>query len=273
MTDEAPQPEIIKKPFKELVLTQVARLINVAMIVAAYLLISNDLFEIALVVFIFSKWRIFFTRPRLWFTNLVNSLCDVTFGLSILRLMELYYPVDEQIAIGLAGVLFIWQLILKPLTSHWAVRLQALLCIVAANTTIWTLYADPDMLHGSLAVLLSIIAAYASGRHVLRQVDSEKIREEIRGKILTVWVFIAAQLAWFFWLWNVYYGLRLFDVYVPQAAIIFGITFSYLGSVLLYQQPEESKPSSRRFMVQQTISYSIIMVAIIVLTNWNTSIQ
>ena len=269
------------KSVKELILKRVAQLINIAMIILSYLFIANNLFPLAILVFVLSKWRIFFTRIRLWFTNFVNSLCDISFGLSALWLMDLYFnPADPRISMLLAGLLFIWQLILKPLNSHWAVRLQAVMCLGVANTTIWTLYADPDSTYGLLAVVLSMVAAYASGRHVLRQIDAELVREEIRNKLLAVWVFIAGQLAWFFWLWNVNYNLRVVDVIVPQAAIVFCLIFSYLGSILVYkpnneglEENDEKIISTRRFMVQQTVFYSIIMVIIILFTEWNRSIQ
>ena len=247
--------------------------INIAMVLAVYFAIINQLFVLALVAFATSKWRIFAARPRLWLRNIINSGCDIAFGLGVISLMQFYLEDSGRLTLAFAVVLFVWQLFVRPRATDFFVRVQALLCQFVALAAIWTYFdASPDEIYGVFPLVLSGLVGFVAANHVLRQYKSEDYEEELTKRLSMIWAFFVIQLSWLAWLWAVVYVIpfRSLEFVVPQIAIVSSLVSYYIFSVFAYQ-PEGSR-TTRRYLAIQTLWVGGLLFAILLATEWNNSI-
>lgn len=251
----------------------IAIVINVVMVVSVYFAITNELFALAVVVLLLSKWRIVATQPRFWVQNFIKNSCDILFGLGTVSLMYYYH---EQflsksllsgssnlswLVFGLAGLLFVWQIFIKPRSSRAWVATQSAASFSVAQLAIWTYY--PQYFDsGFVLIVLAVGAAFIAGYHFSRQVD------DFEGRLATymfVWSSIFAMLSWASWLWNVQYVLSGVFI-VPQIVLSGGITGYYLATLVAINA--RSRADRRTQFLLQSGYYGFIMLLIVFASRW-----
>ena len=252
-----------------------AMAINVVMVISVYFAVINELLALAFVILLLSKWRVVATQPRFWLRNLINNSCDILFGASTVSLM--YYYQEQFISqsllgadttrswlvLGLAVVLLIWQLLIKPRSSDGWVAIQSAGSLSVAQLAIWTYY--PQYFDsGLLLIVLSTTAAFIAGYHYARQTD------EYEGRIATymlLWSSIFAMFGWLGWLWNVQYVLPGAFL-VPQIVLSGGITGYYLATLVAINA--RSRADRRTQFLQQSGYYGLLMLLIIFASRWGS---
>lgn len=248
-----------------------SHLINIVMVAVVYLSTVNSVPILGLVLFGLSKWRVFSGRLRSWPRNILLNGCDIAFGFSVIVLMQYYFERSKTILIALAVILLLWQLVIKPITKQWAVSIQALLCQLVSLTAIWTIY--PGVIdQGFIVISLSALASFFNAYHILRQLP-DLVEIEFAWRLSLVWMSVVAQFSWLSWLWNVQYQVVRSPLVIPQIALLSGLLGYYLLSVFINSNQQITKQKQRRFLLTQSLSIGLVIIAIVVFTPWSSSIQ
>lgn len=181
-----------------------------------YILVKIDFIELAVVLVLFSKWRIFAVRPRHWLANIRASMIDVFVGLSVVLLMA--ETSNQLLQLAVAGFYAFWLIVAKPKSTPVWVGAQALIGQTLALHTIYTIWPDRSVLWLTLSVgFVCIISA----RHFLSSFD-----EKMAKSIGYCWGYLGAAIAWLTAHWLVFYG--------PIAQPVLLITVIGYGLAALY---------------------------------------
>lgn len=195
-------------------------LFNLALAFAVFLVMYiSEQVEVALLLVLVSKWRIFAVRARYWGANLLANLVDVTVGCSIVGLLYIATRIDTQIGtyaqIGLAAFYAIWLIIIKPLSSKRAMTLQAALSLLLG---VWSIIALAHTLSAVplLTELLLAVVSYGSARHLLSMYN-----EEHTTLLSMIFSLLITELGWIASHWAIGYTLHIADqLRLPQVAIL-----------------------------------------------------
>jgi hypothetical protein len=209
--------------------------------IVAFILVRLNFVQLALVVVVLSKWRMFAVRPRFWAANVRGNAVDLMVGLSLVTFMA----VNKE-SVGLMAfwaVLYaVWLLFIKPGHSIMMVATQAFLGQLAALMALYLVWDDGPV--AGLSILTGLFC-FLAARHFFDAFD------EPYAKMLSyVWGYFGAALAWLESHWLLYYHG------VAQPTLLLS-TLGYGMAVLYYLDHNDrlGKGARRQFV--------FIMVAIV----------
>jgi hypothetical protein len=227
--------------------------LNILLPLLLFILVRTGFSEIALVLILISKWRMFAVRPRYWLTNIRSNGVDIMVGVSIL--IFLTHTDSAYFQLLWVAIYILWLTILKPGSSMLSVSLQALigqfLGLVAMY--IW--------LSGSPLYQLIIVAwviCYLAARHFFTIFE-----EPFTSLYSHTWGYFAACLTWILGHWLLFYG----DF--AQPAIIISSMSLGLGSLYYLKRNDRLNVVLRRQIVAILIA---VIVVILVFSNWSSKI-
>ncbi len=237
--------------------------LNIALVVGVFILVRS--FEqqpqLAVLLVLLSKWRIFAVRPRYWFAHIQSNLVDIIVGLGVVAL--LYQSAgDLTFQIMLSGLYLAWLLILKPRSHRQDMIWQAGVAqFIGLVSVAGFSYAIPS----SLFVLLVWLIAYGTVRHVLSTYDEQNL-----GLISLAYAFILAELSWFYYHWMVAYPL-VGNIAVPQLAIV-ALLIGFVAQLLfdLYKHKEKLRFSDTRWPI--VFASGLLIVILTFFTKWTISV-
>ena len=237
---------------------------NLAVPVLVLLFASRDLAVLAYLVVIASKWRVVAVNPRFWLANLRSNSCDIIVGLSTVALMS-NSPVNSLLSVNiiLASLYGVWLLAIKPRSGRSVIALQAFIAQLYGLTTLYLLLDFVITELTWIVVILAWLVARASARHFLSAYNDEVIKD--KTVIIELWAFLVAQLAWVFWVWNVIYVLPSSVFAIPLIGLIVSVIAYVSGSML---NETLKKKLEKRFVMQQSIFLSAVLLLVIVFTRW-----
>jgi len=242
-------------------------LTNVALAVLVYLLVAVwQLYTLAIILVILSKWRIFAVQPRFWFANIVANLVDIIVGLSVL--VFIYQASSAAwLQITWAALYGFWLIVVKPQSSIRAVTLQAGIGqFVGLTALFWYASTIPDVLVVAGAWLVS----YASARHLISAYE-----EDLVDLLSAVWALFVAQLVWFFNRWVDVFAFPSSSngqpshayFIIPQAAVVM-IVVGY-GAAYFYGAAKNEKLGARR--TRYTFAFTAVLLCLVlVVSKWNS---
>ncbi|HUC88038.1 MAG TPA: hypothetical protein VMR95_02730 [Candidatus Binatia bacterium] len=221
--------------------------------VAVFVLVRINFVQLAIIIIILSKWRMFAVRPRYWLANIRANSVDIIVGVSFLIFM---------LQSGSMG----WQLIWMVAYGFWLLVIKP-----SANVLVVSLQASIGQLMGLMALFLDwptaplyglVIAAggicYLSARHYF---DSF---EEPYSKFLSyLWGYFGAALVWITGHWLLFYGV------IAQPTLLLLVLGYGLGTLYYLDHNDRlSKLLKREFV--------FIMVAIVIVvlafSHWGNKI-
>lgn len=166
-----------------------------------------------------SKWRMFAVRPRYWLTNIKANLVDLIVGTSFVLIA--YCSGTDILPIHILVAIFytLWLIILKPRSTEFATKCQALIAVFLGTTASVLLFGSSD---SAYLVVGAFILGYAASRHILIQSDDENF-----GLTTMVAGLCSAELAWLLHSWLIVYSFDNTGIMIPQLSIILTI-FSFL---------------------------------------------
>src|SRR3954467_2211669 len=88
-----------------------------------FVLVRLDFVQLAILVVILSKWRMFAVRPRFWPANIRANAIDLMVGLSVVLFMT--HSNSMLLQFVWAALYAIWLIAIKPRSSVLMVTLQA----------------------------------------------------------------------------------------------------------------------------------------------------
>jgi hypothetical protein len=174
----------------------------------------------AMVVFLFSKWRIFAVRPRYWAANIKSNMVDIIVGLSLVVLLfasngTLYVQIIMTILY--AG----WLLFVKPRSKRVFVALQAGVSVFLGITALMIISYD---WYATLVVAAMWVIGYSAARHVLNSYDEPHL-----SFFTLVWALIFAELGWLGYHWAFAYTIPgIGNIKLSQTALV-GLALSFLA--------------------------------------------
>ncbi len=245
----------------------------------ALIVFVGQLQLLALLLVLFSKWRIFAVRPRFWNINLRSNLLDLVFVVSVISLA--IHPMAG--AIAQATWLFIfaaWQIVVKQLTSRTAMLVQAALGQLFGLMALlsYAAYFVPgSQLYLVTVVLGAWVIGYAAARHIMASYDNEPKTEFFA----LLWGFIVAEVVWLLGHWLHVYTIMA-GIEIPQVTLIVMLIgfcsqqiYSLQRYILEHDDQYIRKKSTqnelRKAYIAGAFSLSLVVV-VLVTTSWTITI-
>ncbi len=228
-------------------------LLSGAFPVLLYVLVRMEFAQVAMLVVLLGKWRMFAVRPRFWPAIVRANSVDILVSLSSVVFMS---QTDEPwIQIFWAALLVVWQVGIKPLKTTFGVSVQAITGQAYALAAFYIAWPDA---HLAWVVIATGSICYLSARHFLANFD-----EVFAPLYANVWGYFAASLAWVSAHWLLYYGT------IAQPVLLLCVLGFGLGGLYYLQEVDKLSDYLRRQIL-------VIMIAIVVVvflfSDWGSKI-
>jgi hypothetical protein len=228
-------------------------LLQILLAFVLFVLVRMHFIQLAFILILLSKWRMFAVRPRFWPANIRANSVDIIVGVSALLLMT---HTDLAMWQALWAALYaLWLIAVKPGSSILMTSLQAGIGFLAGLTAIF--YAGAT---GALyeIVILTALVCYLAARHFF---DSF---EEPYAKLLSyLWGYFGAALVWVLGHWLLYYGVAAQPT-VLLVAIGYG-----LGALYYLDHFDKLSAAVKRQFI--FIMFAIVAI-VLALSNWGHKI-
>lgn len=214
-----------------------------------FVLIRMGFSEVAILLILLSKWRMFVVRPRYWMANLAANAVDIIVGLSVVVFMD--HTTSAAMQLVAAALWGIWLVFIKPGSNVLMVSLQALIGQALGLVALYVAWLEAPMFG---MVVATWIVAYLSARHFFTNFE-----DQYTPLYAQSWGYFAAALTWLLNHWLLYYGV------IPQPALLITVIGSSLGGMFYLSESQRLTPLLRRqFMF---IMFAVVMV-VLVLSDW-----
>jgi hypothetical protein len=216
---------------------------------ALFVLVRVHFIQLAFILILLSKWRMFAVRPRFWLANIRANAIDIIVGLSVLLLMM---HSDTATIQGLWALVYaVWLITLKRGSSILMISIQAGVGFLAGLAAIFHSAADGPLYS---LVLLTGLVCYLAARHFFDSFD------EPYAKFLAyLWGYFGVALVWLLGHWLLFYGV------IAQPMVLL-IALGY-GLAALYYLDHFDKLSvvvRRQFIF---IMFAVVAI-VLALSNW-----
>ena len=220
--------------------------LNILLPLIIFVLVRIEFVQLALVLILLSKWRMFVVRPRFWLANIRANAVDIIVSLSILLFMvDSGSPFAQLLwAAGYAG----WLTVIKPMSSTFMVSLQATFGLLFGLSAIFIGLGHMPLY---VLVLCSGTVCYLSARHFFDNFD------EPYAKLLSyTWAYFGAALTWVMGHWLLFYGSGL----IAQPTLLL-VALGY-GLAALYYLDHYDR-LSKLVRIEITAITAVIVIAIV----------
>jgi hypothetical protein len=228
-------------------------LLSAAFPLLLYVLVRMEFVQVAMVVVLLSKWRMFAVRPRFWPAIIRANAVDILVSLSTVIFMS--QASAAWIQIFWTVLLVVWQVGLKPMKSTLGVSTQA---FVGQTYSLVALYVAWPAAQLFVLVFATGAIAYLAARHFLTSFD-----EAYAPLYANVWGYFAAALAWVSAHWLLYYGA------VAQPALLLSVLGFGLGGLYYLQESDKLSDYLRR---QILIIMGAVVAVVFLFSDWGSKI-
>lgn len=221
--------------------------------IMVFILVRINFVQLAIIIIILSKWRMFAVRPRYWPANIRANSIDIIVGISFLIFMvqsgSMAWQLVWMVAYG------IWLLIIKPSSDALMVSIQAGIGQLLGLMAIFLAWPSAP-LYG--LVLGSGGICYLAARHYFDSFD------EPYSKFLSyLWGYFGAALTWVLAHWLLFYGV------IAQPTLLLLVLGYGLGA--LYYLDHQDRLST---LLKREFVFIMVAVVIVVLafSHWGNKI-
>lgn len=223
---------------------------NLALVLLVFVLVRIEFEQLAVVLVLLSKWRMFAVRPRFWPALVRYNSVDVIVSLSLLVFMIHSGSPSEQLA--WAGAYVVWLIFVKPATGSLMVSIQAMTGLFLGLSAVFLEWGGSPLYW---LVLASAAVCYLAARHFF---DSF---EEPYAKLLSyLWAFFAAALVWVLGHWLLFYG------FMAQPTLLL-VALGYGLAALYYLDHHDKLSKLVRVEIMATTLAIAVAVAVSLLVN------
>lgn len=227
--------------------------LNTLLPLLLFVLVRAGFSEIALVLILVSKWRMFAVRPRYWLANIRSNGIDIMVGVSILIFLTHTGSAYWQL---LWVILYIiWLTVLKPGSSMLSVSLQALIGQFLGLVALFIWLSGSPLYQ---LIIISWVVCYLAARHFFTIFE-----EPFTSLYSHTWGYFGASLTWVLGHWLLFYG-----VFAQPAIIITAISIG-LASLYYLKQNDRLNVVLRRQILSVLIA---VIVVILVFSDWSSKI-
>jgi len=217
---------------------------------AIYVLVRIDFAQIAVVLVLLSKWRMFSVKARHWPANIRANAIDIIVGVSTVLFMA---KAQSSPGIQFTWVILyiIWLLFVKPKSTILWIGVQAMIGQAMGLMALYDVYGH---MGSSVLVLATALICYVAARHYFTAFD------ETLGRTTSyVWAYFGASLTWLLSHWLIFYGV------VAQPALIISLVgYTLAGLYYLQHHDRLSLNVQRQFIIVLTA----ILLFLIVFSDW-----
>jgi hypothetical protein len=183
---------------------------------AVFILVRLNFVQLAILVVILSKWRMFAVRPRFWPANIRANAVDLMVGLSVVLFMT--HSNSMLLQFIWAALYAIWLIAIKPRSSVLIVTLQAFIGQLSALMALYLAWSSGPV--WGLTLMTGLIC-FLAARHFF------DVFEEPYARLLAyTWGYFGAALAWLLSHWLLYYHV-VAQVTLLLSALGYGIATLY----------------------------------------------
>lgn len=218
--------------------------LNILLALLVFVLVRIDFVQLALLVILLSKWRMFAVRPRFWPANIRANAVDIIVSVSLLVFMM--QGVSQAMQLVWVGAYVAWLLVVKPASSVLMVSIQAMIGLLFGLTALFLNWGD-----GALywLVLTASMICYLSARHFFDSFD------EPYAKLLSyLWAYFGGAVTWVLGHWLLFYG------FMAQPTLLL-VALGYGLAVLYYLDHHDRL--SKLVRVEVLITTCTIVVAVL----------
>jgi hypothetical protein len=221
--------------------------------VAVFLLVYLDFVQLALLLIVIGKWRMFAVRPRFWAANIRANSIDLMVGLSLVVFMA--HAPSTAVQVGWAAIYAIWLLAVKPGKGVPMVTFQAFIGQLSALMALYLVWAD-----GPTAglTLLTGLFCFLAARHFL-----DTFEEPYAKMLAYIWGYFGAALGWLLSHWLLFYHG------VAQPTLLLS-TLGYGAAILYYLDHNERL--GRGIRRQFIFIMLAIVVVVLAFSDWGDKV-
>jgi len=212
--------------------------------ILVYVMVRIHFAQIALLLILLSKWRMFAVKPRHWPANIRANAIDIIVGVSILIFMLQSGSQLFQLVWALAYT--VWLLLIKPGSRMLSVSAQALIGQFVGLTALFVRFGGAS---SAVLVLATWGICYLTARHFLASFDEPQTRF-----FSYLWGYFGAALVWV-----LSHYLLSRGVFFQPVLIISVIAFG-LASLYYLQEADRLSTFFQRQITFITMSVVVILV-------------
>ncbi len=205
--------------------------------------------QLAVLVILITKWRMFAVRPRFWPAIIRANAVDIIVGLSTVVFMTHAHSASLQLL--WAGLYMVWQVAIKPSRSTFGVAAQALVGQTYGLMALFVGWPAPPL----VALVLGVWGVcYLAARHFLSNFEEPYV-----SLYSHTWGYFAAALAWLCVHWLLFYTV------VAQPTLLLTVLGFGLGGLYYLQETDRLSILLRRQIVFIMIA---VIVVVLVFSDW-----
>lgn len=220
---------------------------------ALYILARSDFIQLALILILLSKWRMFAVRPRFWLANIRANAVDIIVGLSTLAFIVESASGFWQL---LWAVLYAaWLIQVKPGASTFMNTVQAGIGLVAGLSALYISWSTGPLFG---LVLATGLLCYLTARHFFDSFDEPYAR-----MLAYVWGYFGAAVIWVLGHWLLFYGV------IAQPTVL--LSAIGIGAAVMYylsHQERLTKPVKRQIL----FAVGAVVAIVLLLSDWSSGI-
>lgn len=217
--------------------------------VLLYVMVRIDFVQLALLLVILSKWRMFAVRMRYWPANIRANAVDLMVGISAVIFMASTNAGSWQLA--WAFLYGLWLVFIKPRSTTLFISIQASIAQFTALMALFLAWGDAPLL---VLIFMGWSICYLCARHFFTSFD-----EPYTSLYSHTWGYFAGALIWVLSHWLLFYGQ------LAQPTLL--LTVIGYGVATLYYLDHDDRLSSawRRQFILMMVA---IVVVVLTFSDW-----
>lgn len=222
---------------------------NAVLPVVIFILIRVGLVQLAAVMVLLTKWRIFSVRPRYWPAIIRANAVDIIVGLSFVVFMAQSSSASVQLAWAFSYAL--WLIFLKPGSSIFKTSVQAGVAQLLGLMAVYLAWAGAPLY---VLVVLTWLVCYSAARHFFTSFE-----EPYTPLFAHMWGYFSAGLAWLLGHWLLFYGI------VSQPMILLTVIGYSLASLYYLEHKDRLSATIRANIMVMMIA---VITIVLVFSDW-----
>jgi hypothetical protein len=232
-----------------------ALLILLPIAIFVFVRLGDTFTQLAYVIVILSKWRMFAVRPRFWPAIIRANAIDIIVGVSLVLFMV---RADSQWQQLLWAILYGgWLIGIKPATGTIATSVQAMIGQLFGLTAIYLTWSTAP---SSILVLATGAVCYLAARHYFESFD-----EPYNRLLSFLWGYFGAALAWLLGHWLLFYAHGI----ISQPTLILSVLGYGLAVTYYFDHVDRLNPLLKRQFIFIMIA---IVLVILTFSDWSDKV-
>jgi hypothetical protein len=227
--------------------------LNALLPLMVFILVRAGFSEIALLLILLSKWRMFAVRYRYWLANIRANGVDMLVSLSLLIFMINTNSEVWQLLWVLVYIL--WLVVLKPGSNVLSVSIQALVGQFLGLMAVFVWLSGAPLYQ---LIIAGWVVCYLSARHFFTVFD-----ESFTSLYAHTWGYFAAALIWVLGHWLLFYG-----VFAQPTVLLTVLGFGF-ASLYYLKQNDRLDTLLRKQILLVMLA---IIVVVLVFSDWSSKI-